>query len=186
MYGEWRWIYKYIQGGTIDNTCQSHTGAYGVATSDVFVNSRFFGSSSNSSAKLQSLRCHIQCIETSVQHLPERTHVMHPKMHFRNRKQLVWQPKCGYLRNHTIKTAHLPDTNSKWSLSSLSPAATAANSTQPINEFSSIAENVQVALLWQRDRATRMSVEILQLQYLPIWKLEFQVYRMALLVCSYV
>jgi len=29
-------------------------------------------------------------------------------------------------------------------------------------------KNLQVALLWQRDRATRLSVEILQLQNIPI------------------
>ena len=29
-------------------------------------------------------------------------------------------------------------------------------------------EQIQVALLWQRDRATRLSVEILQLQNIPI------------------
>jgi len=28
-------------------------------------------------------------------------------------------------------------------------------------------QNLQVALLWQRDRATRLSVEILQLQNIP-------------------
>ena len=31
--------------------------------------------------------------------------------------------------------------------------------------FSSKTSHKQVALLWQRDRATRLSVEILQLQY---------------------
>jgi len=37
-----------------------------------------------------------------------------------------------------------------------------------------------VALLWQRDRATRLSVEILQLTKHPIQKLESRAYRVAL------
>jgi len=32
---------------------------------------------------------------------------------------------------------------------------------------SQVNQTVQVALLWQRDRATRLSVEILQLQNIP-------------------
>ena len=77
--------------------------------------------------------------------------------------------KAGLIICHSIPTIWWKDCENRScrSLDTLAPSEQVRYDTKLVAMATSLEELEQVALLWQRDRATRLSVEILQLQNIP-------------------